>query len=256
MAKQTRRPVIAQSFLARNWLILLVVAMVVGVLLYWTPEAPRPRVQQRANVGEVPADASAVVSVAEADRVTMLEMEQVIRTHPSSELRTRLMEWLRVGRVQLNNESAHTDALGMVAAVLYRETVRGPALTLAVSPVLFFGPQFTRARRQVMVYHEYIHLRQQIDGTIPATELRGTMRDHLTDTGIRWKLRAEFEAYEEECRLGLTFMGPGYSELCRRYAAHGRRALRESVVELHALLPMYRGHQTRVRTIGASIMNE
>ena len=72
---------------------------------------------------------------------------------------------------------------------------------------------------------------------------------------IRQWLRAEFEAYEEECQLAARLHAVNAFELCPVYAQSGREGLRRTVVESLANVPAFAEFAGLIRQYGATMIN-
>ena len=177
----------APALLSRYWhvILFLLVCAIVAIRLNREPAQTQsalpvepPPVSERSQPeSESPIPHRRVAQESDETNIRSQEALRVlVQTHPAEEVRTQLNQWILDGRVWLNFQRDAVNRYGSIAAATYVNTPeRGILLTLVVSPELLLDPQQSQAFRQLVIFHEYVHLRQQIQGTFPPEVIMGVM---------------------------------------------------------------------------------
>ena len=173
----------------------------------------------------------------------------LVQTHPHPDIRGDLNTLIESGQVYLNFQE-HATGENSIASARFIRTPEGLILALVVSPRLLLDESRSLALKQLIVYHEYIHIRQQLSGSQPAWLATGFLIENISDEQIRTYIDAEMEAYEAECRFAEQIEATDAFALCQVYSTHGVRALRNALADNIAASPNYRSIAGRVLRIG------
>jgi len=265
----------APTLLSRYWHVILfmLVCSIVAVRLNREPaRRPTQPFDETPAVTERPQRASEPVAppenpalrrrplTEESDETNSRAQEALrvlVQNHPAEEVRVRLNAWIMDGRVWLNFQRSALDRYDVIAAAMYVHTPdRGNLLTLVVSPELLLDPTQNQSFKQLVIFHEYVHIRQQIQGTFPPAILMTSFEGRPSASFIRLWLQAEFEAYEEECQLAVRLNMSNAFEICRVFAESGRANLRRTVVATLANVPAYADHSDLIRQVGATLIGD
>jgi hypothetical protein len=171
-------------------------------------------------------------------------LKRLVQTHPSPKISRDLNGMIERGDVFLNFQDDMMRTTRGVATVQYINTPsHGLVLTLMVSADALLDPNQTDAFKQLVIYHEYIHIEQQRDGRIPKRQLYARRADvPLTEEEMRFIFKAESEAYEEECRLAVELHMESAFGLCVSYAKEGALGMRLDLAASYALVPVFARH--------------
>lgn len=200
----------------------------------------RGKTQPSAQPGQTPASAPtpATTSVptptqlaAEQTQTTAtisLILKRLITSHPDPSISRDLHALIEKGGVYLNFQPEIFNGSGSLATVMLVNTpTTGEVLTLSIDPVHLANPQQSDAYKQLVIYHEYQHIRQHREQRYPREMLMQVLRpDLLTERDIRLQLDAEVEAYEAEVLLAVKLGWQQHlPEFCQAYANGGRNGL-------------------------------
>lgn len=183
-----------------------------------------PRVRVRHIAADAIADDPDLEEMARAHEA----LRTLVETHPRPEISRDLYRLVDRGEVALNFQDSLTSNAGNFASTILLSSGDRTYLTLAVSPTQLLNGSISHDLQQMIVYHEYIHIRQALDGTVPIWTFIPREATDVTEEYLRYFLRAETEAYEAEC----LFANEIHSELtltfCVVYNLYGRQATREA----------------------------
>ncbi len=207
----------------------LILAAIVAVIMLcasdssttWPDPAPRVRLHHR-TADSIAAD-PAYQDMARAQEA----LRVLIQTHPRIEISRDLNRLIEDEVVVLNFQDSLTGDLGLFASTMLLTTEDGSFLTLSVSPTLLLD-ESRHERQQLVIYHEYIHLRQALDGTVPAWTFTPRGAADITEEYLRYFLAAEMEAYEAECDFADEIRSEETLQLCVVRDHLGRQAMREA----------------------------
>jgi len=174
----------------------------------------------------------------------------LVQTHPAPEISHDLNELVETRQVYLNLQDHVVGSDQNIASARYINTPQGVHLTLVVSPRLLLDPDISHEFKQLVIYHEYIHIRQQLTGSTPSWLAIGVPPETLTDDEIRIFIDAEMEAYVAECRLAERIHAIQSFELCVIYGNGGLSAMRAAYSRILAASPGYARVSERVIRIG------
>jgi hypothetical protein len=238
-----------------SYLFATLIALGVAVAIISSRDASKQEARAHSSHRTRPSDAGNGLSEEELE--TMSRAQEALRvlvlSHPSPEISQDLNRLITNHQVYLNFQDHAVGNEQNIAAARLIRTPQGLLLTLVISPSLLLDPDMSHEFKQLVVYHEYIHIRQQLNRTQPAWLLIGLRPDAATDEHLRIFINAEMEAYEAECRLAEHIGATDAFELCRVYSELGVRAMRIAFTESLAASPTYRNDAARVRRIGREL---
>ena len=183
---------------------------------------PRMRIHHR-TAASIAAD-PALEEMARAQEALRL----LVQSHPRVEIRRDLNELIEDEVVLLNFQDVLTADHGVFASTMLLPSEDGIILTLAISPTLLLDERESRELQQLVIYHEYIHIRQALDGTVPAWTFAPHGSEDITEEYLRYFLAAEVEAYEAECAFADELHSEETLVLCVIRDQQGRQAMREA----------------------------
>lgn len=175
-----------------------------------------------------------------------LVMKRLIETHPDHEVRTELFRRIDLqegpDRIFLNFQGEVAGSVEAVATALTVRTPDGDLLTLSVNPALLLDPNESTEMKQLVIFHEWIHLKQQSSSDqvrYPRWLGYGYRTGTLTNEMVRIFYEAEMEAYLAECVLATRLGWSERMEICVPYARGGEPALRVYIANRFAAIPQY-----------------
>ena len=98
-------------------------------------------------------------------RISLI-LKDLVETHPSPQISRDLNNLVTSGKVFLNFQPAMSP--GAAATIMWVNTPsHGQVLTLVTPAEWLLDPTTSRELKQLVIFHEYQHLRQQLDQTYP-----------------------------------------------------------------------------------------
>ncbi len=134
------------------------------------------------------------------------ECDQVLRdlvlTHPDRAIRDTLDGLIKSGAILKNYQVARGIAGGTLASVELLNDPDTPEPILRIDPNILLDPQIDRRAKQMFLRHEYVHLRQLIDGRVPRQTFFPRSTDiPWTNDELRSIMIVEWEAYLAEAKF-------------------------------------------------------
>lgn len=226
---------------------------VIGVFLLLGPVAflaTRTRPQQEVRASYDP-DAVLAAMAAKPQEV----LKELVQGHPEPEISGELNHLVETGQVYLNltGELRH-ELHGNVGRILYVNTPQvGVVLALSFSPHFLLDPNIPRQLKQLVIYHEWMHIKQQRSGDkekYPDTLAMQIVKGDDTTQTLRVWFEAEFEAYRAECVVAERHEWTQYLDLCISWSKNGDSGLRQAMARSYtALIPADNWKRDVIRTI-------
>lgn len=172
--------------------------------------------------------AASRVKSAFSDQTKNLEREEcelvlhdLLSHHPHTEVRERFFPLIDTGGISLNFQEnvTGTDSL---AGIGWAEVDGVDRLVLSINPRLLISDTRSRREKELVLYHEWIHAKQQLEGRFPREPLRFAPQP-LTEDDMRTIFPMEVEAYAAECALAMEIDSANLNHVCRAYAAMDHR---------------------------------
>lgn len=187
-------------------------------------------------------------------RASMI-LERLVKTHPSPKINTELKGMIERHEVFLNFEESMLESSHAFATIQFIKTpTHGIILTLIVSANGLFDQAISDHFKQLVIYHEYIHVEQLRDGRIPQHQLYARRIDVPVGTSeMRAIFHMESEAYTEECKLAVSLKWEHEFALCESYANGGPAVMRSFLASEYAQLPMYRQHAVLLKSLAVNL---
>lgn len=156
----------------------------------------------------------------------------LVQTHPHPDIRNDLNHLIESGEVWLNfQEDVLHDSRAVAAVMAISIPGReGFTLTLSVRPSVLLDNSISLGYKQLVIYHEYIHVRQVREGRVSIAIFIPTRPERVTEAFYREHVPSELEAYERECQLAGNLGIVDQLNLCQEYAQDGRAALQRIVI--------------------------
>lgn len=157
-------------------------------------------------------------------------MKDLIQTHPHPEVRQRLNELILQGEIGLSFQQLQS-APNTVANVAYSQSVRNGKMMLALNYVAeaLLDPRDSKIHKQLIIYHEWIHIKQQRAGRAPGW-MAGLDEPLPSSEEIkRIRMATEMEAYTAECQLAVDLGATKEFDFCQVYAVRGSPGLRKAI---------------------------
>ncbi len=148
-------------------------------------------------------------------------LHDLLSHHPHAEVRERFFPLIDSGRISLNFQEnvTGTDSL---AGIGWAEVDGVDRLVLSINPRLLISDTRSRREKELVLYHEWIHAKQQLEGRFPREPLRFAPQP-LTEDDMRTIFPMEVEAYAAECALAMEIDSANLNHVCRAYAAMDHR---------------------------------
>lgn len=225
----------------RRFALVSAAAMAVFVLYASDQPTAQPLPAPRVRVRHMTADAVAINPDLDEMARAQEALRVLVTTHPAREIREDLNRLIIEERVMLNFQDILTKNAGNFASTTLLSSGDHTYLTLAVSPTMLLDGSTSHDLQQMIIYHEYIHIRQALDGTVPAWTFAPREAAGITEEYIRYFLAAETEAYEAECLFANEIHSDITLEFCVVYDQHGRQAMREAFAQELTSRPGWEG---------------
>ena len=185
-------------------------------------------------------------------RISLI-LKDLVETHPSPQISRDLNHLVTSGKVFLNFQPAMSP--GAVATVMWVNTPsHGQVLTLVTPAEWLIDPTTSREMKQLVIFHEYQHIRQQLDQTVPRELAFGANTAaiaQMSETDLEQWFEAEYEAYAAESELAISLGWQKEFALCEIYASQGRAGLRRVMADMFSAMPVYSRHAATLRRIAA-----
>lgn len=172
-----------------------------------------------------------------------LVLKDLIQNHPHREIREDLYRLIDTQKVFVSFQDIGAK-MQSVASVMYINTpTHGTALTLIIGRVEVLSSKITRRHKELVLYHEWIHLKQQLEQREPKwLALKRLLNASFTEEEISVFYKAEMEAYLAECKLAVSLNSQHELDFCDIYAKYGERALRENIAMRYGSMPHFSQH--------------
>jgi|GEM_PF-6862845 len=185
-----------------------------------------------------------------SDSEASLIVKDLVQTHPHEAMRRHLDYLVSRGIIFLNFQ----DGIGgqnTLATVVYANTpTHGTVLALSISKKHLVDPATPKIFKQLVIFHEWHHLRQQLDRTKPEWLAMGVKDPGMmTEEMIRIFFEAEMEAYLPECELAVELDAIQTYPLYAVFANGGVSELRRHLAEVYAQMPRYSKFAALFRSI-------
>lgn len=158
----------------------------------------------------------------------------ILETHPHEEIRNDLLPLIRRGDILVSfDNSPGSEVTYAEATVTYLDTPKGQRLTLFASMEhLLLNPRMTRAMKQLIIYHEWIHAKALRRGDVPKwLVLPRDMGTPITEAELRLIFEFEYEAHLAECQLAVTMNAVNHiPSYCPAFVKDGIRGLRRALL--------------------------
>ncbi|MFC1594973.1 hypothetical protein ACFL3E_00915 [Patescibacteria group bacterium] len=179
-----------------------------------------------------------------------LALKRVITNHPRWKLRKELNQWIETGHVVLNNQTKFFRA-SQAAVTTVRRPDDSYQLVLAFSPNWMLSPNISEQKRYLVIWHEYMHIRQIEEKRFPVEYFAlENSADEMTAEEARCNFMGEIEAYESECILADEINARDVVDICRSYYTAHRRGLRRAYAELLLdLKPSFKPQRDLIRSL-------
>lgn len=189
------------------------------------PVASPPR--QTTPILPQPAYQPSMAETRQGMAALSLMLKDLIVTHPDDSIRRDLFNLIDTVKVSLNFQDDLTFGSGALATVMWVDQPQGPTLVLSIASMQLMDTTQAREYKQLVIYHEYQHILQQMQGRCPrelATLQVATSPP--TERMTRLLIDAEVEAYEAEVKLAVRLDWQRHiPEFCRAYEQGQRRGL-------------------------------
>lgn len=189
-----------------------------------------------------------------SDQEASLVLKDLIQSHPHEVMREDLDRLITGGSVFLNFQDSVTSGQNALATVMYVNTpTHGTVLALNVSKRHLTDPHSAKLFKQLVIYHEWHHLRQQIEGTEPRWLATGIKNPgQMSDGNVRIFFESEMKAYLPECELALKLDAVQLFPLYGAFAQGGVSGLRIQLAESYARIPVYSVYADLLRSIAVT----
>lgn len=167
-----------------------------------------------------------------------LVLKDLVQTHPRKEIREDLDRLIETGEVALNFEELARAQNSLATILLLDDSSTGrETYVFNFSAERILDTSASKAFKQLVVFHEWIHLRQQIEQRAPKWIARGMMPKDKEQ--VHALFEAEMEAYEAECRLAVELKHSKEFFLCVAYERGGSEKLRSELATQLAVQPAF-----------------
>jgi hypothetical protein len=178
-------------------------------------------------------------------RQASLVLKDLVQNHPHREIREDLNQMIESGRVFLNFQEEIAGHNNIASVTWIKTPTHGTVLTFVFSPSGLTGNEHTREFKQLVIYHEYQHILQQLSRKYPSALVANNSR--LDPNHLRLFFEAESEAYEKESQLAIQLGWENHFEFCKTYKQHGLTAMRQQLAaNLAANSPQMRLYATQL----------
>lgn len=206
------------------------------------PTSPAPVVTAAPNV---PLSAHVVADGATENLRASIALKELIQTHPEKEIRVDLHQLLTSGQIYPNYQESLGSGGSAIATVLWVNLPgKGESLVFSFNRSGLLDPKLTTSYKQLVIYHEWTHVKQQRAGTYPKSLTYASATDVMTsESSVRLTFEAEAEAYTAECGLAVRIKTVDEAPFCRTLVDRGEPAFREEMARTFAGLAIYANHR-------------
>lgn len=243
-----------------------VVILLVGLSLFgWKWYSTRPAIEELTvsnvdiskvappqQLGPNQTQAQARPEVRPEARISLI-LKDLVETHPSPQISRDLNRIIVNGDIALNFQPAMSP--GAVATIMWINTPsEGLMLTLVTPAEWLLDPSTSRRLKQLVIFHEYQHLRDQLDERVPREMAFGANEAamaQLSERQLEIWFESEYRAYAAESELAISLGWQREFAFCEVYARSGRAGLRQAMADSYCAMPVYRRHAAVLRRIAA-----
>lgn len=171
-----------------------------------------------------------------------LVLKELVQSHPMPEIHRDFNRMVENGEIILNFQPNVAGEHALATVIYVNTPSHGEVLVFSIDPAELNSPELSRAFKQLVIFHEYIHILQQKSGRWPkwlAIGLRARPDKPMNPKALRVFFEAESQAYEQECLLAIQEGWVNKLNLAVAYARGGRSAMRLKLAEIYAELPQY-----------------
>lgn len=221
--------------------ILLLACMALLAIMVWSAQRSPAMASGKSMKKNAAPSAPVILDPQEAIR-------DLIQTHPHPEIRGELSTLILNHEVGLNFDDLARD-VGAMATVVYGKMEGSDKETIALNFSLdhLFDAKTSRAFKQLVIYHEWIHIKQQRSKRYPDWLAKGRLPS--TPEEVRTFFEAESEAYVEECALAVALDQTDVLDVCSMYKQDGKRAMRKALAEKYVSTPILSLYKTELLAI-------
>ncbi len=172
-----------------------------------------------------------------------LVLEKLVKTHPHEDVRVKLNRLVEDNVVFLNfQEGIGMGGEGLATVTYVRTPTHGTVLTLSIGLSELYNKATSKVYKQLVIYHEYIHIDQQLEKRYPGLAITRRADIPFTEKEIRLHFASEVEAYEGECKLAVKLDAAHEIDICQAYAEGGLRKMKILLAARLAQTTMYAMH--------------
>jgi hypothetical protein len=173
----------------------------------------------REQVPHVHSTTAHLAEPARINTIASLELKRLIRSHPHEEIRGYLYRAIEEGTVWLNFQAELLIPGTISSTALIDISGKGLTPTLVLNPSELLDTRTSTRKKQLVIYHEYLHLRQLIEKRVPPeTFLLRDKNKVMTFEEGKQLFHAELEAYLAECALATVIGAVSEIDLCVAYS--------------------------------------
>lgn len=196
-----------------GFLVILSGLLFVAALISWPQASKASRVTDSPN--ESPNS-----FVRESAKLSLI-LKDLVQSHPSREVREDMDQAIRSGTLPIAyQEMSGAEAYDAFLAPV--QTDRGIRLVLFTPKSFLEDSTTSRTYKQLVLYHEWIHALQHLQGHLLPNGIRSPVSQHVEN---------EVEAYAAECELAKQLNASGEEKLCQSYNQKGKQGLRDILLE-------------------------
>ncbi len=163
-------------------------------------------------------------------------LHSFIAHHPRTEIRHDLDQLIKTGKVAINFQEGVFSNHMLATAYVTQVEGHGLMPSLHLNPAYIADPNVDTRYKQLVIFHEYIHLDQMLRGRAPLATFKPKLATKdgkppsISAEDAVTLLRAEIEAYQAECELGKEIGYTEEPEFCKTLVKDGEEAFRMHVV--------------------------
>lgn len=172
-----------------------------------------------------------------------LALKELVDSHPMPEISRDFNKMVTKGEVMLNFQKNPNASHTMAQVQWIRTPTHGVVLVFCIDPDELHRKDLSKEFKQLVIYHEYIHILQQRSGRFPkgrqvlGKKINGKMI--INPWAIRTMFESESEAYEKESLLAMKQGWINELNFAQAYSMGGLPQMRLKMAAIYSQIPQY-----------------
>ena len=162
----------------------------------------------------------------------------LIKDHPKKEVNTDLYEMIASKEILIQKSSLSQMPGGSASFILSSKPGGGYQKIFLITEMIN-DPQEHILFKQMVVYHEFLHVQQLIQGEMDPEDVMVNNTTHFfteKKAGRFWK--NELAAYIKSCEFLVEYQAEAITDICISYKLGGEKALKDYLLKLYCNDPL------------------